>query len=327
MAKEENSIDVAVVMVPYPAQGHINPLLHFSGRLVSAAHNVSVYFVGTAPYLRQAKVRVHGWDPSSAANMHFHELTALQFQHPSSIEITADLIPLIAATAQIREPFHAFVNELSIKYRKVVVVHDDLMSYVVQDIQNVEAYRFHVGSACDTFGFHRETQAPMTETPPEAAEVLKKTLSSDSLLTPGAFEYRHMQESARKVFSGDIYNSNREIEGLFFDLLEKEKARGAEKVSCLGPFNPVSISEIRPRNAVLITKVLKIGVEVLNWELREEIVSADTVEKAVRTLMASEEGEELRERAKELGKRVKNSMMEGGGARKEFDLFITQITR
>ncbi|KAG8371985.1 hypothetical protein BUALT_Bualt12G0019700 [Buddleja alternifolia] len=314
MAKEENSIDVAVVMVPYPAHGHFTPFLHFSGRLVSAAHNVSVYFVGTAPYLRQAKVRVHGWDLSSAANMHFHELTAPQ--HASSIEIPADLIPLIAATAQIREPFHAFVSELSTKYRKVVVVHDDLMSYVVQDIQNVEAYRFHVASACDTFGFHRETQAPVVETPPEAAEVSKKTLSTDCLLGPGAFEFRRMQESARKVFSGDIYNSNREIEGLFFDLLEKEKARGAEKVWY-----------DQPRHAALITKVLKIGVEVLNWERREEIVSADTVEEAVRTLMESEEGEEIRKRAKELGKRVKKSMMEGGGARKEFDLFITQITR
>ncbi|KAG8371984.1 hypothetical protein BUALT_Bualt12G0019600 [Buddleja alternifolia] len=398
LVKEENSTDVAVVMLPFPAQGHINALLHFSGRLVSTFYNLSVYFAGTAVYLRQAKGRVHGWDPSSATNMHFHEFKHNHSTASSISNIPTHLIPLMVATTQIREPVYTFVNELSTKYRKVVVIYDYLMSYLVQDIhsiKNVDAYRFHAVSACDSFCYHRVAQDKVAaaETPPEAAEVLKKNLSSEGLSSPEAFEFCHMQENARKVFSGDIYNSNGEIERSFFDLLEKEKARGAEEVWCLGPFNPVSISEIRvsrsrhesldwldkqepnsvifvsfgttsslsdeqireiaiglersaqkfiwvlrdadrgdvsaheatklhklplgfedrlkergiiPRNAVLITKVLRIGVEILNWERREEIVSADTVERVVRTLMASEKGDEIRERAKEMGNRVKS---------------------
>ncbi|KAG8367884.1 hypothetical protein BUALT_Bualt16G0119000 [Buddleja alternifolia] len=199
-------------------------------------------------------------------------------------------------------------------------------------------------------------------------------------------------------FSGDIYNLSREIEGLYLNLLKKEKSTGAAKAWALGPFNPISkpeskivrhecldwldkqepgsvifvsfgttsslldeqVKEIaiglessgqkfiwvlrdadkgnifegearkpelpigfeervrekgivvrdwapeleilghlaiatwsmhsdQPRNAVLVTKVLKTGVEVREWELRDELVSSMKIEKVVRMLMDSKE--------------------------------------
>ncbi|KAL2495588.1 Zeatin o-glucosyltransferase [Forsythia ovata] len=66
----------------------------------------------------------------------------------------------------------------------------------------------------------------------------------------------------------------------------------------------------QPRNAVLITKVLKIGLEVRDWAHRNKVVSAIAVEKAVRILMDSGEGEEMRHKAAELAEAVKQSVME-----------------
>ncbi|CAI9787537.1 unnamed protein product [Fraxinus pennsylvanica] len=60
---------------------------------------------------------------------------------------------------------------------------------------------------------------------------------------------------------------------------------------------------------------------------REELVSPAMVEKAVRRLMDSAEGEEIRKRAAELGDAVKQSVMEGGAIREEMDSFIAHITR
>ncbi|KAH6828716.1 hypothetical protein C2S53_018065 [Perilla frutescens var. hirtella] len=82
----------------------------------------------------------------------------------------------------------------------------------------------------------------------------------------------------------------------------------------------------QPRNAVLVTKVLKIGVEMRDWARREEVVSSVTVEEGVRRLMASAEGEKMRRRAAELADALKLSMVEGGVGRVEMDSFIAHIT-
>ncbi|KAI3472214.1 hypothetical protein Pfo_029702 [Paulownia fortunei] len=454
-------------MVPLPAQGHINQLLHLS-RLISA-HDLPVYYVGTATLIRQAKTRVHGWDPSSSASMQFHEFPTPQFDNPppnpnASTRFPSQLIPSLMAAMGLREPVYTFVNKLSTKFRKVVVIYDSLISSVVQDIhsiRNAEAYRFQCASAFTIFSFHWETEGK-PPVPHEAAEVLKESPPEDGFFSPEFYEYIYLQTEARKIFSGDIYDSSRVIEPLYFDLIAKEKAMGAEQIWALGPLNPVSIpgkpdprtrhkclewldkqepnsvifvsfgtttsisheeikviasglersgqkfiwvlrdadkgdvfagkvrklSEIlpqgfeervkergiilrdwapqleilahcatggfmshcgwnsciesismgvpiatwpmhsdQPRNAVLVTKGLRTGVEVVNWERRGEAVSSDTVEKAVRKLMASEEGVEIRKRAKELGEAVQQSFMEGGATRKEFGSFISHITR
>lgn len=75
----------------------------------------------------------------------------------------------------------------------------------------------------------------------------------------------------------------------------------------------------QPRNAFLMTKVLRIGIEIKGWDRREEVVSSEIVEKGVRRLMASEEGDEVRKRAAELEQAVKTN--------KEMESFIAHITR
>ncbi|XP_015876874.3 zeatin O-xylosyltransferase-like [Ziziphus jujuba] len=83
----------------------------------------------------------------------------------------------------------------------------------------------------------------------------------------------------------------------------------------------------QPTNALLITKVLKVGLNVKEWERRHELVSSSTINKALRRLMGPDEGAEMRKRAQDLGAKVRNATADGGVSRLECDSFIAHITR
>lgn len=83
----------------------------------------------------------------------------------------------------------------------------------------------------------------------------------------------------------------------------------------------------QPRNAVLMTKVLRVGLLIREWAQRDELVMATTIEKAVRKLMASEEGHEMRKTVEELAVVMRQAVEENGVSRVEFDSFISHITR
>ncbi|KAF4376380.1 hypothetical protein F8388_012035 [Cannabis sativa] len=82
----------------------------------------------------------------------------------------------------------------------------------------------------------------------------------------------------------------------------------------------------QPINALFLTEVLKVGVAVMEWEQRDELVSSVMISKAVKTLMESDEGCEIRKRTVELGDEVRKSTDEGGVTRIEWDSFIAHIT-
>lgn len=83
----------------------------------------------------------------------------------------------------------------------------------------------------------------------------------------------------------------------------------------------------QPRNAMLVTDVLKIGVAVRDWGMRDEVVTSSSIDKVVRTLMASKQGDEIRTRAQLLGGAVRTSVADGGVANAELHSFISHITR
>ncbi|XP_047962908.1 zeatin O-glucosyltransferase-like [Salvia hispanica] len=83
----------------------------------------------------------------------------------------------------------------------------------------------------------------------------------------------------------------------------------------------------QPINAIFVTEVLGVGVEVREWGRRLEVVEAEAVKDAVVRLMASEEGEGIRRRAAEVGAAVRKSMEEGGESCMEIERFIAHITR
>ena len=83
----------------------------------------------------------------------------------------------------------------------------------------------------------------------------------------------------------------------------------------------------QPRNAVLITEVLRIGTLIRDWDQRDELVTSCMIEKAVKMLMDTEKGEMMRKRAVELGNDVRRSVDEDGVAYSEMKSFIDHITR
>ena len=83
----------------------------------------------------------------------------------------------------------------------------------------------------------------------------------------------------------------------------------------------------QPRNGVLITDVLKVGLAVKEWGCREELVTASVIKEAVRRLMVTKEGDEMRKMAMKLRNNVLVSVDEGGVSRLEMNSFIAHITR
>lgn len=83
----------------------------------------------------------------------------------------------------------------------------------------------------------------------------------------------------------------------------------------------------QPRNTMLITEVLKVGIVVKEWERREETVKTSVVVEGLRRLMGSKEGDAARKRAGEVGAAVRRAAGEGGVSRMELDSFIAHITR
>ena len=108
-----NKTKVAVVMVPFPAQGHLNQLLHLS-RLI-LAYNIPVHYACTATHNRQAMLRVHGWDPNSVSDIHFHDLKIPPFLTPppnpnSPNKFPSHLQPLLNASLHLCDPMASLLR-------------------------------------------------------------------------------------------------------------------------------------------------------------------------------------------------------------------------
>ncbi|GER42245.1 UDP-glucose glucosyltransferase [Striga asiatica] len=251
MASENSSLEnsnVAVVMVPLPAQGHLNQLLHLSRRLASAA-NLPIHYVGTTTHIRQAKLRAHG---IRAHGITFHEFPTPLFENPqpnphSSAQFPEHIYPSASATAtSLRGPVHALVENLSQKHERVVIVYDSSMPYVVKDVDripNAESYRFWSISALMVYfldwhasGRRRRRSNLLGE---EIESILREIPGTETLFPNMPSELR---SNSKESVLGNIYNTSRALEGPFLDSL------AAQKQWALGPFNPVEIdtTERRP---------------------------------------------------------------------------------
>ncbi|KAM7469830.1 hypothetical protein LguiA_008013 [Lonicera macranthoides] len=82
-------------------------------------------------------------------------------------------------------------------------------------------------------------------------------------------------------------------------------------------------------NEKLVTEVLGIGVSVgvKDWSsVSCEGIKREVVEKAVKTIMVEEEGEEMRRRAKELKVKAKRAVKEGGSSYNDLSALIEELS-
>ncbi|XP_022928738.1 zeatin O-glucosyltransferase-like [Cucurbita moschata] len=256
----ENSdhLPVVVVMVPLPAQGHLNQLLHLS-RLLSTFH-IPIHFVGTATHNCQARLRcVDGGDDYRHRRHHhpiqFHDFDIPPFPspppNPSAIhKFPSHLIPAFtAATVHLHRPLTVFLHSLSPKAKRVIVIHDSLMSSVVQGVHtipNVESYSFHSVSAFAVVLHYLERKAVVTGRDMAAFydKLLPEKLNVPPLdeCFPAEFlEFIRSQfHQLPKMGGGKIYNACRVIEGQFLEVIERVEHEFHHWA--LGPFNPLKIS-------------------------------------------------------------------------------------
>ncbi|XP_076895538.1 zeatin O-glucosyltransferase-like isoform X2 [Bidens hawaiensis] len=236
---------VAVVMIPLPLQGHLNQLLHLS-RLI-ATHKVPVHFVCTTTHGRQVKLRVQGWDPNTISTIHFHDLPIPPFACPppnpnSTNKFPSHLQPLCEAATNLRGPVASLLHKLSPTARRLVIIHDSLMSSVVQDfvsLPNAESYTFHSVSAFSIALYISEKVGEQIRKLIKPNGITKISLSFEGCFTPEFKQFISVQHEYAKLSSGRIYNTCRIIEQPILELLESE-ARSANKLLwALGPFNPL----------------------------------------------------------------------------------------
>ncbi|KAM0867785.1 hypothetical protein ACQ4PT_041743 [Festuca glaucescens] len=149
----ESPSPVAVVTVPFPAQGHLNQFLHLS--LLLAGRGIPVHFAAPEPHLREARARVHGWDATALLDVPAH---ASPDPDPSS-PFPTHMQPLFEAFCDgggARASLAALLEELSVSHRRVVVLHDRLAAFAAREaarLPNGEALGVHCLAASYNVGW------------------------------------------------------------------------------------------------------------------------------------------------------------------------------
>ncbi|XP_060186335.1 zeatin O-xylosyltransferase-like [Lycium barbarum] len=461
LANLKQDHEVVLVMVPFPAQGHLNQLLQLS--CLISSYGLPVYYVGSATHNRQAKVRANALNPSDIAKIHFHDLPTPEFASPppdfnALSKFPSHLQPSWNASMLLRELIASFIRNISSKSRRVVIVHDCLMSYNVQDVSSLPNAESYIFNCISVFTLYYSICLFYGMSVQLGEELLKKLPSLEGIMSDEVRDFTNSQNPYMDIRSGDIHNTSKVIEGKFLDLLAQAEINQNKKQWAVGPILPTKLDhssnrnntclewlnkqpprsviyisfgtttslsdrEIKelavgleqskqkfiwvlrdadrgdiftgkarrvelpegfeervkevglvvrewapqpeilahsstggfmshcgwnsciesitmgvpiaawpmhsdqPNNGFLVTEILKIGLLVREWEKREELVSASTIENVVSKLMASEEGDGIRKRAEELGEAVRRSTEIGGASRIELDSFIAYITR
>ncbi|CAA0812771.1 UDP-glycosyltransferase 73B1 [Striga hermonthica] len=112
------------------------------------------------------------------------------------------------------------------------------MSHAVQDLAalpNVELFIFRSISAFSVASWEPDILPQL----PLRRHVIDGVPSLDGYYPPSFAQFLALQTAARTAFSGEIYNSCREIEGFALDPLEGRMRREGKRFFAAGPFNPV----------------------------------------------------------------------------------------
>ncbi|CAO2831696.1 unnamed protein product [Amaranthus hypochondriacus] len=242
---------VVILMVPLPAQGHLNQLLHFSLH-ISTQYKLPLHFAGSSTHNRQAKTRLHGWTSQYLNNIHFHDFKLPPYNCPSPkpdplVPFPSHLQPLFDSIDHLRKPIYELVQELSRKFHRVVVIHDTGMASVVQDVKsipNAENYSFLTISAFTLSAMNQEQFLDLD------LGIPKSLPSMDGCFTPEILNYFEKQHKFFGFESGRICNTSRLIEGKFVEYLEKLSENSGKKFFPIGPLNPIQIEKKDDENYI-----------------------------------------------------------------------------
>ncbi|PSS35983.1 Zeatin O-xylosyltransferase [Actinidia chinensis var. chinensis] len=241
---------VVVIMVAFPCQSHLNQLLQLS--CLISSYNIPVHYACSGTHIHQAKHRFTDINRLENTRINFHEFPTPHFLSPppnpnASCKFPTHLQPSFEATLHLREPMAALLHTISPTARRVIVIHDALMAYVVQDIAtmpNAESYSFSPISAFSSFyeGWELTGKPFMAEKEPEGLPSVAGCYSLEIL------NFIALQGDFLKLTAGYIYNTCRSIEGTSIDLLAKEEINTNKQIWAIGPLNQGTVCNKRSSN-------------------------------------------------------------------------------
>jgi len=239
---------VAVVAVPFPAQGHLNQVLHLSLHL--ASRGLPVHFAAPAEHVRQAKARLHGWGADALRGIQFHELAISDYESlppdpAADSPYPSHLLPLFEAFgADAPAALAALLRGISASHRRVVVLYDVITAFAAEEaalLPNGEGFAFHCTAASilakgldydGRLGF----QQRMTDSH-GFADIPAPGFVPDKYLE---FVGKHARcHQTIPSSAGVIMNTSRALEGEFIDFVTQLLGAAGKKVFSIGPLNPV----------------------------------------------------------------------------------------
>ncbi|CAN6460606.1 unnamed protein product [Victoria cruziana] len=240
-----NNAQVVVLVLPFPAQGHLSPLLHFSRLL--ALRRLPVVFLGSSVHNRQARLRLQGWDLASFPSISFHDLPFPPCSIPdpdpeSTVKFPAHLQPIFDASDRVRDPLDQLLAETSATARRVVVVHDPLMSFAAElgsKYPNVEAFAFRCIGAFSSLSFQLNQQKE-----PKAIRPNLDLVSPNGCFTGEFLEFVHRRHRRVHLTKGEIFNTFHDIEGEFVQMLSRMPSYKNRRIWGIGPVFPIQLEKI-----------------------------------------------------------------------------------
>lgn len=230
---------VVVIMVPFPCQSHLNQLLHLS--CLISSYKIPTHYACFATHIKQAKLRFSNTNNPQFSQIQFQEFPSPPFLSPppnpnSHTKFPSHLQPSFESSLQLRQPLAELFQKISASARRVVIVHDTLMSYAVQDfasIPNAESYVFSPISA-----FYSYASGKLSSKSDAEFDELPEGLPSDEgCRTPEFQKLIDLQRSFLNFNSGSILNSCRAIEGPCVDLLANLDTISSKTIWAIGPLN------------------------------------------------------------------------------------------
>ncbi|KAL6651763.1 hypothetical protein ACP70R_010688 [Stipagrostis hirtigluma subsp. patula] len=237
---------VAVVAVPFPAQGHLNQLLHLSLQL--AARGLPVHYAAPAAHVRQARARVQGWGDDALRHVRFHELAIPPYASPppdpaADPPFPSHLLPLWEAfTAGAPAPLAALLRGLSASHRRVVVLYDFLNAFAAEaaaGLPNGEGFALYCAAVSSVVGLTDAGSRLLRDR--GLHYVPASAYASEEFL-------EYVGERARPAqtipsSAGVLTNTCRALEGEFVDFFAEQLAAAGKKLFAVGPLNPLLLHD------------------------------------------------------------------------------------
>ncbi|CAL5420797.1 unnamed protein product [Camellia sinensis] len=247
---DSKQAEVVVIMVPFPCYSHLNQVLQLS--CLISSYNIPVHYACSATHVHQAKLRFNGTNRLSFAQIHFHEFPTPPFLSPppdpnAPCKFPSHLQPSFEASLHLRDPMAQLLHKISPTAKRVVVVHDVLMAYVVQDtatIPNTETYTFNPTCTFSSFfdGWQIMGKPFQLDEPQELP-------SLEGCYTSEVLNLFTLQTDFLKSTFGTIINSCRSIEGTYIDLSKEVQVDKNKKIWAVGPLNTGAVDDGRNSNS------------------------------------------------------------------------------